>query len=223
MVEWRLETPQKVGFSSWRENEKRRDCYAPLIQQPPPRGCSKVLKSLTKSIIIQNYFVSLHRQTQIKMKQHTITLTGRGIIIGTINNPEDQGNLIEYAMILEDVKVVLDDEIDITKQKGKYIKDKSWIKDHCLLTEEPPYYFRIMEDTFDFEYNFDLDVEDFDPKKLQLIKSDYELEFLPYGIVTDAIMYDGEPIWTREEDLETNLEYGFTSYRIEQVDKMPFA
>lgn len=164
----------------------------------------------------------MYRQTQIKMK-HTITLTGRGIIIGTINDPEDNGDIIEYAMILEDVKVVLDDEIDITKQKGKYIKDKSWIKDHCLLTEEPPYYFRIMEDTFDFEYNFDLDVEDFDPKKLQLIKSDYELEFLPYGIVSDAIMYDGEPIWAREEDLETNLEYGFTSYRIEQVDEMPYA
>lgn len=155
--------------------------------------------------------------------KHTVTLTGKGIIIGSIDDPDDNGNLIEYAMILEDVKVVLDDEIDITKQKGKYIKDKSWIKDHCLLTDEPPYYFRIMEDTFEFEYNFDLDVEDFDPKKLQLIKSDYELPFLPYGIVTDAIFYDGEGIDCREEDQETNLEYGFTSYRIEEVDTMPYA
>jgi hypothetical protein len=38
------------------------------------------------------------------------------------------------------------------------------------------------------------DDEEFDPKKLQLIKSDYEVEFLPYGIVTDTIVYDGKEI-----------------------------
>jgi hypothetical protein len=45
------------------------------------------------------------------------------------------------------------------------------------------------------EYDIELeDDEEFDPKKLQLVKSDYEVSFLPYGIITDYIIYDGKRI-----------------------------
>ncbi len=48
-----------------------------------------------------------------------------------------------------------------------------------------------MEENFLITLNDD---EEFDAKKLQLVKTDYELGFLPYGILTDIIMYDGEVV-----------------------------
>ena len=59
-----------------------------------------------------------------------------------------------------------------------------------------PFIFQLFDDN-EYEYNYEIELEDdeeFDPKKLQLVKSDYEVSFLPYGIIVDYIMYDGKKI-----------------------------
>lgn len=67
------------------------------------------------------------------------------------------------------------------------------------------------EDEYYFESVFLIDDDNFDPKKLQLIKSDYELDFLPYGIMIDSIMYDGKVVEVEELlDDDENYDFGAT-------------
>lgn len=110
------------------------------------------------------------------------------------------GSLIEAAFILDlhgvyASNVEFEEGEDITKQKGKYIKRDDILKKDYKL--RAPFYvmpynmLALIVNEFCIELEDD---EEFDPKKLQLIKSDYEVEFLPYGIVTDTIVYDGKEI-----------------------------
>jgi hypothetical protein len=48
--------------------------------------------------------------------------------------------------------------------------------------------------------------EEFDPTKLQLINSDNEVEQIPFGIVTNQIMYDGEIIKSQNQQCYANKE-----------------
>lgn len=125
------------------------------------------------------------------------------------NELEEDGwldeNLIEIPLILEDVQVLVSSDqeepvwdecdegaIDITKKKGKYILTKNYFSE--VIGVNSPFYYqqikycRIME-TFTICLE---DNEEFDPKKFQLIKSDYELSFLPYAIVSQLAMYNGK-------------------------------
>lgn len=88
------------------------------------------------------------------------------------------------------------EEMDITKNKGKYVKTNSFFKE-TLGTNERFVFQPVVEDEDTFVYTIELeDGEEFDPKKLQLVKSDYEVNFLPYGILAEYIMYDGKKIYT---------------------------
>lgn len=117
---------------------------------------------------------------------------------------EDEGvldeDLNEVALILEDVKVgyyegeeppVKELWTDITKQKGKYVLVSDYFSAFKRKTQ-PFWVHQVNEcdiwELFCIELNDD---EEFDPKKLQLIKSEYELQILPYAIASDLIMYDG--------------------------------
>lgn len=86
-----------------------------------------------------------------------------------------------------------DSEENIVKQKGKYIKTKEYF--HDLFREDGPHPLPvIVRCAVDNEYEVQYEIEvtgDFDPKKLQLIKSDYEFNGMPYFILTEYIMYDG--------------------------------
>ena len=106
-------------------------------------------------------------------------------------------DLYEYFAFKSDIHVSVinetDEEIeDITGKKGKYVKSKT-------IYSKPfrPNAVAVLmgggfnEITFTIELE---DNEDFDSKKLQLIKSDYEFEFLPFGVVSEFIMYDGKMI-----------------------------
>lgn len=123
------------------------------------------------------------------------------------------GDLYELPLILEDILVLqssnpekpvwdLDDEgaIDITKKKGKYILTKNYFSGVCEL-KAPFYYtqrnFCEIYETFSIELQDD---EEFDPKKFQLIKSDYELDFLPFAIAARMAMYDGKSIFADPSD-----------------------
>ena len=48
------------------------------------------------------------------------------------------------------------------------------------------------------------DNEEFDPMKLQLVKSDYEVLFLPYGIIVSYIYYNGKKIHCDEHTMYDN-------------------
>lgn len=153
-----------------------------------------------------------------------ITLKGNGIIIDAIQDEEDSGVCYEFPVILSGVEVYADD-VDITKKKGKYDVRKDWIKNNYMVLEEPPYYFKVLSNEFEFEFTFEVPDEDFDPKKVRLIKSNYELEFLPYAIIADHILYNDEEIEFIENDSnDANYEYGMTSYHIETADyELPYS
>ena len=86
------------------------------------------------------------------------------------------------------------EEIDIAKKKGKYIKSDSYFKE-TIGTNERFVFQPIVYDEDRYTYEIELqDDEEFDPKKVQLVKSDYEVNFLPYGIITEYIMYDGKKV-----------------------------
>lgn len=131
---------------------------------------------------------------QLKMVQ--ITLKGTGIIFMVEDVVTD--NYIQQDAILEGVQLLKEDE-DITKQKGKYIKQKYF---HNMITPDTSGSIKrmVIDKTFNFTFTFDIPVEEseFNPKLIQLIKSDYEFEGIPYYIVTDKMMYDGKEICSNE-------------------------
>lgn len=87
---------------------------------------------------------------------------------------------------------------NLIKQKGKYIKTKEFF--HKLWSDESDHPLPVEVHVRSFqgdypEYEIELeDDEEFDIKKLQLVKSDYEFQEAPYWIVADYIMYDGKQI-----------------------------
>lgn len=122
-------------------------------------------------------------------------------------------DLYELPLILEDIQVLqssnagqpvwdLDDEgaIDITKKKGKYVLTKNYFSGVCGLNA--PFYYT-QRNYCEIYKTFSIalqDDEEFDPKKFQLIKSDYELDFLPFAIVSTMAMYDGKSIFADPSD-----------------------
>ena len=108
-------------------------------------------------------------------------------------------NIYDYNIILSNVEVFANGE-DITKKKGKYIKTYPFTKDivegfKCDPKSDNMLYRKADNgDDWDFEFEFEIPVspQDFDPKKLQLIKSDYEFAEVPYAILADKIVYDGK-------------------------------
>lgn len=93
--------------------------------------------------------------------------------------------------LVSDVKVLANGE-DITKQKGKYLIVDDVVKNQIGLEDHPlPIEFRFVREV-DFSAELDLDVDDFDPKKLQLRKSIYELQNIPFAIDALNISYDGK-------------------------------
>lgn len=110
------------------------------------------------------------------------------------------GELFETALItrLDGVYVGSDewDEAeDITKQKGKYIKRTDVFKGDLGMT--CPFYVRCINDFAEIVNSYCIEIpddEEFDPSQLQLEKSDYEIERIPYGIVSQYVIYKGERI-----------------------------
>lgn len=87
-----------------------------------------------------------------------------------------------------------DQETDLIKKKGKYIKTKEHFTKLFAADGEHPlpvemhwrcYYANNVSYSIEHEGEFDI-------KKLQLVKSDYELSEFPYLIIADYILYDGK-------------------------------
>lgn len=117
------------------------------------------------------------------------------------------GDLYEVPLGLEDVEVYVGDDPneegeDITKKKGKYLKTKEYFSK--VLGLKAPFYVRCINIGCEVTGVYEIELQDdeeFDPKKLQLLKSDYELLFIPYGIIMDYVYYDGKKI-VNEVDTE---------------------
>lgn len=137
------------------------------------------------------------------------------------------GSLWEIPFIISDVKLLLstketpvwdiEDEgaVDITKEKGKYVKTSDYLKTDCELPLPfwctPTKYNTGIVETFCIELEDD---EEFDPKKLQLIKYENEVDFIPYAIIVTDIMYNGKKI-----HLEFSEGYKSTEWRPFIVDE----
>lgn len=96
-----------------------------------------------------------------------------------------------YFYLLSDICVTANGE-DITKKKGKYVMIDDLVRSELATDSQPyPIEFRFIR-TVDYFGEIELDVDDFDPKKLQLRKSTYEFDDIPYAIDAMFILYDGE-------------------------------
>lgn len=91
------------------------------------------------------------------------------------------------------------EEENLVKKKGKYIKTKEYF--HNLFKEDGEHplpveiHYKYYSDQ-ELEYVIELeDDEEFDIKKVQLVKSDYECEQFPYFILCTYILYDGKEIY----------------------------
>ena len=130
------------------------------------------------------------------------------------------GDLYELPFILSDLEISWSYEGDKEKhsinKKGKYIKTKEYLSSIF----KSPFLVQCinigwLEHTYEIEISDD---EEFEPMKLQLIKSDYEVEFLPYGIIVDHIMYDGKKVeW---DDTDGYINKGGKMYVYD--DEIPY-
>lgn len=104
-----------------------------------------------------------------------------------------EGSMIEVAFMkdIESLTYSVDggEYVDIVK-KGKYFISNDYLKRTYGL--EMPYVVQHSDSCYaDFEYVIELnDDEEFDPMKLRLEKSNYEVGWLSYGIITEHVFYD---------------------------------
>ena len=99
---------------------------------------------------------------------------------------------------LEALYVDDNEEENLIKKKGKYIKTRNYFHDLFKEDGEHPMPIKVHYRNYSdvsLDYIIELeDDEDFDIKKVQLVKSDYEVELFPYFIVCEKIMYDGREV-----------------------------
>ena len=160
------------------------------------------------------------------MKEVYVTLKGKGEVYwmeSFANTPDDwddidlddfweledswlDGDLLETAFVLtlEGVYVgnkEFSEDEDITKKKGKYINKTDILKNCKRLTV--PMYVRCINCNTDIYNTFCIELEDneeFDPKQFQLVKSDYEVDFIPYGIMSDRVVYKDKTIYCHNDE-----------------------
>lgn len=99
---------------------------------------------------------------------------------------------------VEELYVDDNEEENLVKKKGKYEKTRTFF--HELFSEEGEHPLPV-DVHFRYYYGQELeyvirlkDDEEFDLKKVQLIKSDYEVELFPYFILCEKILYDGKDV-----------------------------
>lgn len=94
---------------------------------------------------------------------------------------------------------------NITKKKGKYVIVENMITDWIKEKYDTPALVKQLTDNAKIHTEVEIDVDEFDPKKLQLRKSTYELQEVPYAIDGHHILYDGELI-----ELEVMYDYRYS-------------
>jgi len=109
----------------------------------------------------------------------------------------------DYFYIMSDIEVLANGD-DITKKKGKYIIVDDLVHSELCTSDMPyPIEFRPIRSVGYYGW-VELDVEEFDPKKLHMRKSTYEHDEIPYAIDAMFIVYDDKLI---ELDTESMCDY----------------
>ena len=144
------------------------------------------------------------------MKKVKITIKGDIIALDycstTLYDEDTDFNCCYYLICawnkLDEMWINGNTEENIIKKKGKYVKTKEYFHDlfradgdHPLPVECHTRFYYKQEISYMIELE---DNEEFDIKKVQLVKSDYECEAFPYWIIADYILYDGNKIYTDE-------------------------
>lgn len=97
------------------------------------------------------------------------------------------------------------EEENLVKKKGKYVKTREYFHELFKEDGEHPLPVQIHYKKYssqELQYVIELqDDEEFDLKKVQLVKSDYEVQEFPYFILCEKILYDGKDV---EADLDFN-------------------
>ena len=129
---------------------------------------------------------------------------------------DEEGAFLSYYYVtgawdkVEALYVNDNEDENLIKAKGKYVKTREFF--HKLFAEdgEHPLPVKIHYRYYygqELEYIIELeDDEEFDIKKVQLVKSDYEISEFPYYILCQHILYNGK-------EIEANPDYNdWTEY-----------
>ena len=155
------------------------------------------------------------------MKQVKIRIAGTLVIVDycskkvieeNIKNEEadDEYDAFAYSYYvtgawdkIEALYVHDDESNNLVKKKGKYVKIKEHFKklfaedgDHPLpvVIHYRYYYEQELEYVIELE-----DDEEFDIKKVQLVKEDYTCNLFPYFILCEKILYDGKDVLANDQ------------------------
>lgn len=169
------------------------------------------------------------------MKQVKITITGDVIAVDycsqSLYNEDTDFNDAYYLVTgwdkitgmyidVPDDTYKFDNLENVVKNKGKYSKTMEFF--HKLFGEESDHPLPVDVHTRTYynqwaDYIIELeDDEEFDIKKVQLVKSDYEVELFPYFIAAGYILYDGKEIYTNDTDEYCPEEKMHDEYVIEE-------
>lgn len=96
-----------------------------------------------------------------------------------------------------------DEDNNLVEQKGKYVNTKEFF--HDLFSEDGGHPLPV-EVHYEYYYEQELeyvirlkDDEEFDIKKVQLIKSEDEISLFPYFVLCEKILYDGKDVLANPE------------------------
>ncbi len=182
------------------------------------------MKQTINKRFFRYYYKENRFKTELKMKQVKITIVGTPVIVEycskSVMEESEDGFFGNYYMTvgwdnIEGLYVDVpentfdfEDYDNLVRKKGKYVKTVEYF--HKLFAEDGNHplpvelHARQSHSGESLDYIIELeDDEEFDIKKVQLIKSDYEIECLPYFILAEQILYDGKDV----EVVNDNGEY----------------
>ena len=152
-----------------------------------------------------------------------IILSGIGYMGGSIMDEDDSGELIEFPL-MDSIDISVDDKylcsVDSTDcdDDGEInIKQIPYIKENCLVKETPPYYFRMVYGGFGWDIEFEIDDDNFDISKLELVKNESSVEELNVFIV-DTIIYDGKFVHCTQQSHDDIYEYEMSDFEVIETE-----
>lgn len=154
-----------------------------------------------------------------------ILLSGIGYMAGSIVDKEDSGGLIEFPL-MPDIDVSIDDDYygsfdcdDEEYDDEMKVRIMPYVKENCLVKTEPPYFFRMVYGGFSWDVEFEIDDDDFDISKVELIRNESSIEELNVFIV-DNIIYDGKMVHCTVQSHDDIYDYEMSDSEIIETEEL---
>lgn len=169
------------------------------------------------------------------MKTVKVTIVGTLLVVdycskSRINEEEGFNDLYYFDACWDELDALYVDgneEENLIKKKGKYVKDNTYW--HDLLSEDGDHPLPVEMHTRHFQpveadYNIGLaDDEEFDIKKVQLVKSlEFDTFDIPYYICAMFILYDGKKVMTYDFDDYCPEEKCYNEFEIDELYDRPY-